>query len=103
MGCPSKVNCDKRTCPGTISTGGDFINNRCWGEIFIIIARDRTTGQTIYRGDVVMLYYPNNGTYVSIQGKNDGDDTSLDFCPGMFPPGYLSYEICSKNVFRIYL
>ena len=102
MGCPSNKNCDKRTCPGTTSQGGNFANNRCYGEIFIIFARGRTNGETIYNGDVVMLYYPPNGRYVSIQGKNFGDDTSLDFCPGMVPPAYLSYGICSKNVFRIY-
>ena len=102
LGCPSNVNCDKRTCPGTTSQGGNFANNRCWGEIFIIYARGKTNGQTIYNGDLVMLYYQHNGRYVSIQGKNLGDDTSLDFCPGMVPPAYLSYGICSKNVFRIY-
>ena len=49
---------------------------------------------------MVMLYY--GGRYVSIQGQNDGDDTSLNFCPGVTPPAYLSYGICSKNAFRIY-
>ena len=102
MGCPLNKYCDKRTCPGTTSQGGNFANNRCWGEIFIIFARGRTNGQIIYNGDLVMLYYQHNGRYVSIQGKNFGDDTSLDFCPGMVPPAYLSYGICSKNVFRIY-
>ena len=103
FGCPSdKMYCDKRTCPGTTSEGSNFANNRCWGEIFIIYARGKASGQTIYNGDVVMLYYQRNGRYVSIQGKNKGDDTSLDFCPGMVPPAYLSYGICSKNAFRIY-
>ena len=102
MGCPSNKNCDHRTCPGTTSQGRNFANNRCYGEIFRIYARGRTNGQIIYNGDVVMLYYPDNGRYVSIQGKSNGDDTSLDFCPGMVPPAYLSYGICSKNVFRIY-
>ena len=102
MGCPSNTNCDKRTCPGTTSEGGNFTNNRCYGESFRIYARRRTNGQTIYNGDVVMLYYPNNGRYVSIQGENDGADTSLDFCPGIAPPAYLSYAICFKNAFRIY-
>ena len=102
MGCPLNEYCDKRTCPGTTSQGGNFANNRCWGEIFIIFARGRTNGQIIYNGDLVMIYYQHNGRYVSIQGKNFGDDTSLDFCPGMVPPAYLSYGICSKNVFRIY-
>ena len=102
MGCPSNVNCAKRTCPGTTSQGGNFANNRCYGEIFIIYARGRTNGQTIYNADLVMLYYQQKGRYVSIQGQNEGDDTSLDFCPKMVPPTYFSYGICFKNVFQIY-
>ena len=102
IGYPNGINCDKRTCPGTTSQGGNFANNRCWGEIFRMYARGKTDGQTIYNGAVVMLYYERSGRYVSIQGKNYGDDTSLDFCPGSPPPAYLSYGICSKNAFRIY-
>ena len=102
MGCPFNSRCDKRTCPGTTAQGKDFSNSRCWGEIFRIYARGRTNGQTIYNGDVVMLYYVREGRYVSIQGQNDGDDTSLNFCPGQAPPAYLSYGICSNNAFRIY-
>ena len=67
-----------------------------------IYARGKTDGQIIYNGDVVMLYYVHGGKYVSIHGQDNGDDTSLDFCPGVDPPAFLSYAICSKNVFRIY-
>ena len=49
-----------------------------------------------------MLYYDHTGRYVCIQGDYEGDDTSLDFCPGIAPPTYLSYAICSRNAFRIY-
>jgi len=90
----------KKTCPGTTSQGSDF--NRCGGEIFRIFARGRKNGEVIYNGDVVMLNYPLVGKYVSIQGYKEGDDTSLNFCPGRAPPAYLSYGICSKNAFRIY-
>ena len=100
MGCPLNSYCDKRPCPGTNIQASNF--NRCAGEIFRIYARGRTNGQIIYNGDVVMLYYEYNRRYVSIQGQNDGDNTSLDFCPGEVPPAYLSYGICSKNAFRIY-
>ena len=100
MGCSHNNRCDKRSCSGTTSQGRDF--SKCEGEIFRIYARGRTDGQTIYNGDVVMLYYISGGKYVSIQGKNEGDDTSLNFCPGQTPPTYLSYGICTKNAFRIY-
>ena len=98
MGCPANNRCDRRTCPGTTVQSTDF--SRCGGEILTIYARGRTNGQTIYNGDVVMLYH--GGRYVSIQGENDGDDTSLNFCPGVNPPAFLSYGICSNNAFRIY-
>ena len=103
MGCFPKTRCDKRTCPGTTAQASDF--SRCWGEVFRIYARGKTNGQVIYDGDVVMLYYiadGNDGRYVSIQGQNFRDDTSLNFCPGVVPPAYLSYGICSKNAFRIF-
>jgi len=29
--------------------------------------------------DVIMLTY--HGRYIAIQGQNEGDDTSIDFCP----------------------
>ena len=99
MGCPENRYCDTRTCPGTTSEGGNFA--RCHGEIFKIYARGRTN-ETIYNGDVVMLYYPYKDKYVSIRGELIGSYTALDFCPGMPPPAYLSYGICSKNAFRIH-
>ena len=101
MGCPQNKRCDKRTCPGTTATAKDF-SGRCWGEVLNIYARGKANGATINNGDVVMLYYPREGLYVSIQGENDNDDTSINFCPGAAPPSYFSYAICSKNAFRIY-
>ena len=98
IGCPADNRCDIRDCPGTTLQGKDF--TRCGGEILTIYARGRANGETIYNGDVVMLHY--NGRYVSIQGQYEGDDNSLNFCPGVAPPAYLSYGICSKNAFRIY-
>ena len=102
IGCPNNRYCALATCPGTTAQAGNFANSRCWGEIFRIYARGKTNGQTIYNGDLVMLYYVRGGKYISIQGENYADDTSLNFCPGVAPPTYLSYAICSKNVFRIY-
>ena len=99
MGCPHDNHCDKRDCPGTISQARIF---RCTGEIFRIYARGRANGETIYNGDLVMLYFIRGGRYVSIQGQDEEDDTSLNFCPGEAPPAYFSYGICSKNTFRVY-
>ena len=100
MGCPTRTYCRIRTCPGTTSQAADF--SRCGGQIFRIYARGKTNGQIIYNGDVVMLYHPGGRRYVSIQGENEADDTSLNYCAGITPPAYLSYGICSKNAFQIY-
>ena len=96
----SEDHCNKGTCSGTSVQASNF--SRCWKEMFRIFARGRAKGQTIYNGDVVMLYQIVFGRYVSIQGEYESSDTSLNFCPGVTPPAYLSYGICSKNVFRIY-
>ena len=100
MGCPTKNHCERKTCPGTAIHASDF--SKCRGEIFRIYARGKRNEEIIYDGDLVMLYLPIAGRSVSIQGENEGDDTSLNFCPGLTPPVYLSYGICSKSVFRIY-
>ena len=102
ISCASNRLCTTATCSGTTAQAGIFANSRCWEEIFKIYARGKTNGQIIYNGDLVMLYYPRRGRYISIQGEYLEDDTSLNFCPGIAPPTYLSYAICSKNVFRIY-
>ena len=104
MGCPSNEYCVKRTCPGTTSEGRNFTNYRCPGEIFSMYARGRKNEDTIYNGDVVMLFNINKGRYVSIEGEHliSVTYTNLDYCPGRTPPAYLSYGICSRNVFRIY-
>ena len=102
MGCPAHKRCDKRTCPGSTTTAKSRIDN-CWGEVFNIYARGKRNGAVINNGDVVMIYYPREGLYVSIQGENDHDDTSINFCPAAAPPSYFSYAICSKNAFRIYV
>lgn len=100
MTCSQKSYCGKSSCPGTSSLGSNF--NICKADIFRIFAHGKRNGEVIYNGDVVMLYYTYYGKYVSIQGLNYGDDTSLSFCPGLAPPAYLSFGLCSKNVFRIY-
>ena len=102
LGCPRNNRCDKRPCPGSLSNAANF-NNGCSGETFRIYARGRAVGQTIYNGDLVMIYLPAyDGKYISIQGSSEGSDTSMNHCPGSTPPAYLSYSFCSNNVFRVY-
>jgi len=98
MGCSLNNRCEKKNCSSTLLQARNF--NNCGEEILQLYARGKKDGEVIYSGDVVMIYH--SGRYVAIQGQSEGDDTSLDFCPGTNPPAYLSYGICSKNVFRIY-
>ena len=95
------ANCDKRPCPGNITTARNF--DRCQGETFHIYARGREHGEDIANGDQIMLFTPfSRRRYVAANGQNDRDDLTVDFCPGETPPAYLTYAICPKNVFRIY-
>ena len=100
MTCSGNTYCGKSTCPGTSALGGDF--NRCKTDIFRIFAHGKRDGEVIHNGDIVMFYYIHFGKYVTIQGERYGDDASLSFCPGIAPPAYLSFGLCSKTVFRIY-
>ena len=103
LGCPIANRCDKRNCPGSLAQGASFTNSRCNGEIFRIYAHGRNYGNTIYNGDLVMIYLPAySSNYISTQGSTEGADTSMNSCPGRTPPAYFSYSICSNNVFRIY-
>ena len=92
--------CGKGTCSGTTAQGSNF--NRCQVEIFRMYDHGKENGETVYNDDVVMLYSENACKYVSIQGEKLGDKSSFNFCPGVTPPAYFSYGICSKNAFRIY-
>ena len=105
LGCPHNNRCDKRACPGSLSQASDF-NRACSGETFRIYARGREVRQRIYNGDLVMIHLPAyGGKYISIQGSSEGSDTVMTHCngpTGSVPPGFFSYLMCSKNVFRIY-
>jgi len=101
IGCKNNHRCYKTTCPGSI-TQARWRFGRCDGENFTIYARGRNNGDIIYNNDEVMLYVNVHRGYVSIQGRFDGDDTSVNYCPGSAPPTTFKYDICPKNTFQIY-
>ena len=101
MGCKDNHRCYKSRCPGSIYEARTRFS-KCTGENLNIYAQGRSDGETIYNGDVVMLYVGTHKGYVSMPGRFDGDDTKVDFCPGIAPPSYLSYAMCSKYTFRVY-
>ena len=94
--------CFTRTCPGSTTQATNF-SIPCNSETFTIYANARRDGDVIYDRDLVMLCINANGSkYISIKGTQNGDDTSLDYCPGSVPPTYFSFFACTKNVFQIY-
>ena len=95
-------NCIVRDCPGSTTETTNFTIS-CSTETFTIYGKARRYGDVIYNGDLVMLYTNATGNkYISIQGHNEGDNASLDFCPGSVPPYYFSFLNCTRNVFQTY-
>ena len=94
--------CSTRICPGSTKQTTNFTIS-CNSETFTIYGHAKRDGDVIYIGDIVMLYINVNGSkYISIKGNREGDDTSLDYCPGNVPPNYFSFFACTRNVFQIY-
>ena len=94
--------CTVKNCPGSTSKATNF-TIPCSNETFTIYGMARRYGDVIYDGDFVMLHINANGNkYISIQGSKEGDNTSLDYCPGTVPPYYFSYFTCTRNVFQTY-
>lgn len=94
---------DRRTCPGIPTVTHGFANKRkwsgCWGEVFRIYARGRSSGDVIYEHDDVMLYYVNKRQWVGLVGNNRAD---LRSCPGTtLPPPVDKYE-CYGEVFELW-
>lgn len=108
LGCPHNNRCDKRSCPGAITSAAANNFDTCWGERFVIYARDRSSGEQIQNGDIVMIYFQGKESegkpgYISIQKSYVGADTSLSLCPGKnVVPTYFSYSRCTTSVFRIH-
>ena len=92
--------CTVKNCPGSTTQSTNF-KMSCGNETFTIYGKARRYGDLIYNGDFVMLYI-NTNQYISIKGVNEGDDASLDFCPGSVPPYYFSFFKCTRNVFQTY-
>ena len=96
----SNGRCSTSNCPGSTTEATNFTIS-CDNETFTIYAQAKSYGDVIFNGDYVML---TNGTkYISIQGSDEGDDVSLNFCPGDVPPYNSSFITCTRNVFQIYI
>ena len=107
LGCPHNNRCDKRTCPGSVTSSRARDFNTCWGERFTIYACGRNNGDHIQNGDLIMIYFPghaigNNKKYISIEGSAEGDSASMSTCPGINAPSCVSFSICPNSVFRIH-
>ena len=93
----SSRSCQLGTCPGQPSISDGFADSSKWCDCseysFRISAYNKTLGQALYPGDVVMVFQPTGKEFLSITGH-----TST--CPGTtFPPLITRYEDCIENNF----
>lgn len=101
LGC-HLYNCAKATCPGRPNATYGFASEtdwyRCWGEVFMIYALGKNDDEVINSGDDIMLYYLQEGNWIS----KGCDSIIKQTCPGTArPPPASKYDTCSNAVFKI--
>ena len=99
LGC-SHSECGKYNCPGNPTHQNGFADQnrwfRCFGEVFRIYAYGKNINARITSGDLIMLYYVNNGNWV-----NGAGTLKKATCPGTAPPASNKYDVCSHEGFKI--
>lgn len=89
--------CQLGTCPGSPSNDDGFEDSSKWCDcseyLFRMSAYNKTIGQVVYPGDVVMIYQPNVKEFLSIRGHTSTCRSSA------FPPTLDQYETCSESSF----
>ena len=90
-------------CPGipTVANGMSSSSawTSCWGEVFVIYAKDKAIGDVVTSNDNVFLYHPGYDQYVSFVGSNP----TCAPCPGAVrPPGFDKYDGCWGENFEIW-
>ena len=91
------------SCPGVPRNSNHRLNTRCWGEVFQIYARGKSTGQPIDQLDHVMIYMPRHKAFLEYRHDNARNDGLVrSTCPGRcLPPQPSAYEKCFRYVFAI--
>ena len=97
FGCPYT----KYTCPGTPTWQYGFSSlEKCWGQVFMIYAHDKGLGDVIEEHDDVMLYYHQEGSWVS---QNRFYRTRKDLCLGYYyPPAAYKYDRCPREMCTVW-
>ena len=95
----------RNPCPGSPTSGNGFANEDkwliCFGEVFRIYARGKSSGAVITDHDDIFLFYVNAYTWVGLIGGGAAD---LRSCPGTSrPPPAAHYDICWGEVFELWL
>lgn len=96
--------CAKATCPGYPTIENGFATQelwyRCWGEVFKIYAKGKSSGSIINSDDDVTLYYLQDQNWVA-QGYDF--PTVKRPCLGTArPPPLSTYDCCPHETFRIW-
>ena len=93
----------RNPCPGTPTTGHGFKAAdrwvRCFGEVFRIYARGKSSGDVINEHDAIFLFYEKDNEWVGF----DGDTAEHRTCPGKVrPPISSKYDECWGEVFEVW-
>ena len=103
LGCAGNQ-CGRATCPGHPTTAYGFASQdlwfRCYGEVFRIYARGKSSGSIINSDDNIALYYLQNQLWVA-----QGYDIHTDKRPCLGtsrPPALSVYDGCAFETFRIW-
>ena len=93
----------RNPCPGTPTSADGFESVdrwvRCYGEVFRIYARGKSSGDVINEHDAIFLFYERDNEWVGF----DGDTAEHRACPGTVrPPPSAKYEECWGEVFEVW-
>jgi len=102
LGCAGSK-CAKATCPGLPTTLHGFAASedwyRCWGEVFKIYVKGKTSGP-VKSDDDVALYYLQDSKWAA---QGDSGDMVKYPCLGTArPPAVSTYDSCAFETFRIW-
>ena len=92
------------SCPGTPTSAYGFADEdkwlRCYGEVFRIYARGKSSGAVIKEHDEIFLFYLNDNNWVGLV-RNFADHRD---CPGTVrPPPAANYDACWGEVFEVWM
>ena len=101
LGCAGSK-CGKASCPGSPSTTHGFAASenwyRCWGEVFKIYVKGKTSGP-VRSDDDISLYYLQNQNWAAV---GYGSMVKLPCLGTARPPTVTKFDSCAFETFRLW-